>query len=50
MRDQHKTKERLIDELKEMRQRVSAMEVAESHLLGTEKASKRERRKVSVTL
>jgi PAS domain S-box-containing protein len=38
MQDQDKTKEQLIDELGEMRQRLSAMEAAEARLLGTEKA------------
>jgi len=38
MRDEHKTKEQLIDELREMRHKVSAMEAIEARLLGTAKA------------
>ncbi|MGO9571371.1 MAG: hypothetical protein ACLP5H_27920 [Desulfomonilaceae bacterium] len=38
MRDHDKTKEQLIDELRELRKRVSIMEVTEARLLGTEKA------------
>ncbi len=38
MQDRDKTQEQLIDELRAMRQRLSAMEATEARLLGTEKA------------
>lgn len=38
MQDQDKTKEQLVDELREMRQKVSVMGATEARLLGTKKA------------
>jgi two-component system, cell cycle sensor histidine kinase and response regulator CckA len=38
MRDQDKTKEQLIDELREMRERVSELEIAQTLVLGIERA------------
>ncbi len=41
MRDEPKTKEQLINELAELRQRIAELEAAETERLSTEQAGKR---------
>ncbi len=41
MRDEHKTKEQLIDELVELRQRIVELQASETERLSAEQAGKR---------